>query len=176
MPLKHPISGDGYLGSTIDISGKNGDNSLIPGASPGGYAGGAVNERASVPRQGYPRRPQEGQVMGEPVHTPLRIRAELMEMVKSPAAFGGSGGGGLLSIRLVVVVVAALAVDANGSLTVDTSILALGGNGMDGGIECSGGSIRLSADNHLNRKFFTRCDGEQTEEPVVESFLVDGLP
>ena len=39
--------------------------------------------------------------------------------------------------------------DANGSLTVDTSILALGGNGMDGSAGGSGGSIRLSAD-HLS--------------------------
>ena len=54
---------------------------------------------------GYPHRPQEGQVMGEPVHTPLRIRAELMEMVKSPAYSEAVVEVVLLSIRLVVVVV-----------------------------------------------------------------------
>ena len=42
-----------------------------------------------------------------------------------------------------------MAIDANKSLTVDTSLLALGGDGFAGSAGGSGGAIRLSADNLL---------------------------
>ncbi|MEL0098794.1 MAG: hypothetical protein VW907_04490, partial [Opitutae bacterium] len=49
-------------------------------------------------------------------------------------ATGGSGGG-------------ALAIEANGSLTIDSKILTLGGNGAGGSAGGSGGAIRLSAND-----------------------------
>ena len=50
--LSIQINGDGYLASTINISGQNGNISSVPKASPGGFAGGAVNERGQGPGAG----------------------------------------------------------------------------------------------------------------------------
>ena len=54
---------------------------------------------------GHPHPPPEEQVMEGPVHTPPKIRAELMEMVKLQACSEVVAEEGLLSIPLVVVVV-----------------------------------------------------------------------
>ena len=145
--LSIQISGDGYLGSTIDISGKNGDNSLIPGASPGGYAGGAVNERGQGPGGGISSSTPGGAGHGGTGSYPTQNSGRTYGDGKITSLLGGSGGGGFVVDTTGGGGGGALAVDANGSLTVDTSILALGGNGMDGSAGGSGGSIRLSADN-----------------------------
>jgi hypothetical protein len=145
--LSIQISGDGYLGSTFDISGQSGDNSPIPGSSPGGFAGGAVNERGQGPGGGTSSSSPGGAGHGGTGSNPTQNSGRTYGDGKITSLLGGSGGGGFVVDTTGGSGGGALAVDANGSLTIDGSILALGGNGVAGSAGGSGGSIRLSADD-----------------------------
>ena len=145
--LSIQISGDGYLGSTFDLSGQSGDNSPIPGSSPGGFAGGAVNERGQGPGGGTSSSSPGGAGHGGTGSNPTQNSGRTYGDGKITSLLGGSGGGGFVVDTTGGGGGGALAVDANGSLTIDGSILALGGNGVAGSAGGSGGAIRLSADD-----------------------------
>ena len=145
--LSIQINGDGYLASTINISGQNGNNSSAPKASPGGFAGGAVNERGQGPGAGTSSSTPGGAGHGGTGSHPTQNSGRTYGDGKISSLIGGSGGGGFV-VDSTGGAGWCLAIDANKSLTVDTSLLALGVMvcGSAGG---SGGAIRLSADNLL---------------------------
>ncbi|MDA0343857.1 MAG: hypothetical protein O3B07_06670, partial [Verrucomicrobia bacterium] len=147
--LNIQITGSGYLGSKLTISGGHGGQESIPKAGPGGYAGGAVNERGQGPGGGTSSSAPGGAGYGGTGARPNQNSGNSYGDGKITSLIGGSGGGGFVVDASGGSGGGALSVDANDSLTIDTTILSIGGNGAGGSAGGSGGAIRLSANNLL---------------------------
>ena len=145
--LNIQITGSGYLGSKLTISGGHGGQESIPKAGPGGYAGGAVNERGQGPGGGTSSSAPGGAGYGGTGARPNQNSGNSYGDGKITSLIGGSGGGGFVVDASGGSGGGALSIDANGSLTIDSTILSIGGNGAGGSAGGSGGAIRLSAND-----------------------------
>ena len=147
--LSIKITGNGYLGSTFDLSGKHGGTETSPNPGPGGFVGGEINERGQGPGGGSSSSAPGGAGYGGTGSRPSQNSGKTYGDGKITSLLGGSGGGGFIVDAVGGSGGGALAIDANNSLIIDASIFALGGNGNGGSAGGSGGAIKLSAD-HLS--------------------------
>ena len=113
--LSIEVAGNGYIGSSFNISGQGGGKETAPLPGPGGFAGGAVNARGEGPGGGSSSSSPGGAGHGGTGSHPNQNSGRSYGDGKISNLLGGSGGGGYVVDASGGSGGGAISIEANGS-------------------------------------------------------------